>query len=181
MGGKYTLHESLIVGQLRDGFIYGDGIIMDLQNIYLGNLSKDKPQGEGKVFEIEQEIKAEMAGVWNNGILEDFKIEYGPRNIIQKLKFTFAGQKLNIVYQDGCTYVGKGVRYNNMVVKNDVGKFTNPHKNYEYEGEWLKDKRHGKAKVFVRGSLIFKGTFEDDRKKKGKLVTGGYVYDGEWD
>ena len=122
-----------------------------------------------------------MTGLWNKGILEDFKIDHDPNNIIKNLTFTFAGQNLSIVYQDGCTYVGKGVKYDNRIVKNDVGIFNNPKLHYEYNGEWFKDKRHGTAKVFVNGILTFSGTFENDRKKKGKLVKGGFVYDGDWD
>ena len=122
-----------------------------------------------------------MDGLWNKGILEDFQIDHDPNNIIKNLTFTFADQRLSIFYQDGSKYVGKGVKYDNRIVKNDVGKFINPNLTYEYDGEWFKDKRHGKAKVSVNGILIFKGTFEDDRKKKGKFVTGGFVYDGDWD
>ncbi|CDW89401.1 serine threonine-protein kinase ctr1-like [Stylonychia lemnae] len=58
----------------------------------------------------------------------------------------------------------------------------NKEKNYEYEGEWLKNRRHGNGRCFYYNKDLYVGQWlEGQRHGRGTHFTGdGERYEGEW-
>ncbi|CDW71111.1 phosphatidylinositol-4-phosphate 5- [Stylonychia lemnae] len=157
-------------GNFQDGFRNGIGrMIYHNGDIYRGQFLKNLRHGSGSILFKDGRY---FRGNWQNDMFHGrgiYKMSGDPDSLIIEGQFDsghIVPGQVKIQYQNGEIYEGKV----NAQLKREgqFGKFYFLNGD-TYEGEWIRDKRQGKGKLFFHRGGEFEGIFKDDEIYDGKL------------
>ena len=142
----------------------------DNGDIYKGVFQRDKRHGMGMMLYKDGRF---YKGNWANDVIVGrgvYKIKGEPDSLI--VEGTFDNGKLvtgqvKVQYRSGELYEGRMTHHYSREGVNCKFYFNNGDK---YEGDYLKDKRHGKGKLYFDKGGMFEGVFKEDEIYDGKLV-----------
>eukprot|EP00347_Sterkiella_histriomuscorum_P004159 403361531 len=157
-------------GHFQDGQKTGLGrIVYPNGDIYKGQFQKDQKQGSGTILYADGRY---YKGNWANDVFHGkgiYKMTVEPEALIIEGNFEngkFMPGHSKVQYSNGEIYEGKLTATMKREGQNGKFYFLNGDR---YEGEWVKDVRQGKGKLFFYKGGEFEGTFKDDEIYDGKL------------
>eukprot|EP01032_Pedospumella_encystans_P039274 gene39274-biopygen29809 len=182
----------ILEGEFREGKFYtGTGSVRFKDgSVYEGALLAGEKHGQGKLTYLEGNIvegEFRKGNIWNGSRLENGQI--AKRWVEGKLVVTEAEESapttefqpdtaLPFTNKQGVVFDGVYLDASN---KHGKGQIKYPDGSV-YEGEWLKDKRHGAGRLTSATGEVFEGMFEKDVPVSGKgvlLIKNGGKYEGE--